>query len=250
MKDYKLKKDHVLVVRTCKADMTAYGGFRWPESGEVIAPDWSPEVRCGSGLHGWLWGVGNYSARIGEHDRKWLVVEVREEGIVDLDGKVKFEKGNVIFCGPWIGAFELAREHMPRPASPESSAAGNSGHASATGNSGHASATGDYGHASAAGNYGHASATGDYGHASATGHSGHASATGYSGHASATGDYGIGCALGNDSRVRAGENGAVIATYWCEEAERRRVVVGYVGEDGIKADTWYVVRDGKLMEVE
>ncbi len=214
MKDYKLKKDHVLVVRTCKADMTAYGGFRWPESGEVIAPDWSPEVRCGSGLHGWLWGVGNYSARIGEHDRKWLVVEVREEGIVDLDGKVKFEKGNVIFCGPWIGAFELAREHMPRPASPESSAAGNSGHASATGNSGHASATG------------------------------------YSGHASATGDYGIGCALGNDSRVRAGENGAVIATYWCEEAERRRVVVGYVGEDGIKADTWYVVRDGKLMEVE
>jgi hypothetical protein len=32
----------VLVLRTCNADMTAHGGFKWPESGHVAAPDWLP----------------------------------------------------------------------------------------------------------------------------------------------------------------------------------------------------------------
>ena len=49
----------VLILRTCNKDMTTYGGFKWPTSGEVVAPDWKPNAECGNGLHGLLWGEGN-----------------------------------------------------------------------------------------------------------------------------------------------------------------------------------------------
>lgn len=33
------------------------------------------------------------------------------------------------------------------------------------------------------------------------------------------------------------------------DGTRERVLVAYVGEDGVKADTWYEVKNGKLVEV-
>ena len=48
-----------LMLRTCAADMSAYGGFVWPKSGPVEAPDWSADPVCGGGLHGALWGEGD-----------------------------------------------------------------------------------------------------------------------------------------------------------------------------------------------
>jgi hypothetical protein len=41
----------------------------------------------------------------------------------------------------------------------------------------------------------------------------------------------------------------VIVTYWVEAEKRYRACVGNVGEGGIKADTWYEVKGGKLAEV-
>ena len=74
-------------------------------------------------------------------------------------------------------------------------------------------------------------ATGDYGHASATGDSGWA----------------IG---GYCSRVKANKNGIITAIYRAKKMTRPRVVVGYVGEKGIKADTWYEVKNGKFVVVK
>jgi len=156
-------------------------------------------------------------------------------------------------------------------------ATGNSGHAAATGNYGHAAATGYSGHAAATGNYGHAAATGDYGHAAATGNSGHAAATGYSGHAAATGNSGHAAATGNSGHAAAtgnyghaaagergvaavlgfngtasGAEGAVISlTWWDEQAKRPRIVVGYIGEDGLEAGIKYKLgKDHKFAKVE
>jgi hypothetical protein len=48
----------VLVLRTVRPDRRSHGGFFWPESGPVEAPDWNPKARCGGGLHGLLRGCG------------------------------------------------------------------------------------------------------------------------------------------------------------------------------------------------
>ena len=91
--------DTVLVLRTCNADLTSYDGFRWPESGPVSAPDWNCAPVCGGGLHGLLWGEGDGSLLNWNPDARWLVVRADKGSVVDLGGKVKFPRGEVMFCG-------------------------------------------------------------------------------------------------------------------------------------------------------
>jgi hypothetical protein len=101
----------VLILRTCNPDLTSYGGFRWPASGPVEAPDWSSEPRCGAGLHGWLWGEGDGSHENKTAGAKWLVVQVAADLVVDLRGKVKFPRGVVVFCGSCEDATRYVAEH-------------------------------------------------------------------------------------------------------------------------------------------
>ena len=166
-----------------------------------------------------------------------------------------------------------------------SSATGDYGASSATGYKGASSATGDYGASSATGDYGASSATGDYGASSATGDYGASSATGYKGASSATGDYGASSATGNCGASSAtGYKGASSA----KDPESIAIAWGYKGRvsgvkgsflvladwegdeseywkpytwklkgakmvrvDGehIKENTWYTMRNGKIVEV-
>ena len=130
--------------------------------------------------------------------------------------------------------------------------------------SGAASATGYRGAASATGYRGAASATGDSGAASATGYSGAASATGYSGAASATGDRGAASATGKAGvAVAAGykcmAKGAIgcalflVERVWDEEKEIYKIAHArafIVDGKRVKADTWYMLQDGKLIKAE
>jgi hypothetical protein len=100
-----------LALRTCDPDMTSHGGFRWPERGPVEAPDWNPEPVCGGGLHGFKWGEGWGLHADWRPDAKWLVVEVVEGTEVDLNGKIKFPAGNVVFCGDRRGATDYILAH-------------------------------------------------------------------------------------------------------------------------------------------
>ena len=94
----------VLIMRSCDSNLQAYGGFQWPESGPVSAPDWAPTEECGAGLHGFLWGEGDYGLANHSPDAKWLVVETDGANVIDLGGKVKFPSGMVVFCGEAKGA--------------------------------------------------------------------------------------------------------------------------------------------------
>ena len=133
-------------------------------------------------------------------------------------------------------------------------ATGYQGAASATGYQGAASATGEYGAASATGSQGAASATGEYGAASATGEYGAASATGYQGAASATGEYGAASATGTGGKAKGIDGCALFLVerlndFDPEHGKIIAVWAGIAGRDGIKADTFYTLRDGEPVEV-
>ena len=167
-----------------------------------------------------------------------------------------------------------------------SSATGYCGASSATGNCGASSATGDCGASSATGNCGASSATGYKGASSATGDCGASSATGYKGASSATGDYGASSATGNCGASSAtGYKGKSIAGdpesvavawgyksmakgvlgsflvfadwegnedhYWNqEEWSLKGAKMVRVDGETIKADTWYTMENGEVIEVE
>ena len=134
------------------------------------------------------------------------------------------------------------------------SATGYSGAASATGNGGAASATGNGGAASATGYRGAASATGYSGVASATGNGGAASATGDRGAASATGYGGIALAAGVECKAMGALGCWIVLTerVWDEVEKYYRIKeVRALEVDGvnIKPEVWYMLEDGKVIEV-
>jgi len=150
-----------LVLRCVDKNRAAHGGFIWPESGPVEAPDWDPSPKCGAGLHGWLRGEGDSEASgrdLYDETLLWQVVEVNQEEIVSLDGKVKFPRGAVLFTGPRAEAVGRIQAEYP----------------------------------DAAVIFGTAT---------------------------------------------AGDNGVLVLSCW--DGNRRRIVVGYVGEDGIEAGKKY-----------
>ena len=102
---------------------------------------------------------------------------------------------------------------------------------------------------STAGNYAHSSTAGFKAHSSTAGNYAHSSTAGDYAHSSTAGKNSIAACLGLASKAKAGENGAVIVGWWDDKAERPRVTVGYIGENDIKADTWYRTDEtGALVE--
>ena len=215
----KKKQETALVLRTCFADMTSYGGFQWPnEVGAIVeATDWKKNAKCGNGLHGWLHGEGDHCASdsISREGAKWLVVEVVRADVIALGGKVKFPRGTIRHIGDRASATEYLLENEP--------------HSANVAVIGACKQVGDK-KAVQVGALGTASA-GDWGTASA-GDEGTASA-GYKGTASA-GDWGT---------ASAGEKGEIRIKYWDKGAERYRTVIGYIGENALEPSTPYKLDD-------
>ena len=133
--------------------------------------------------------------------------------------------------------------------SAEDHASGVSGNAAASGWSGNAAASGWSGNAAASGVSGNAAASGERGTAAASGVRGTATATGRDGRASALGEQCIAVAWGNNSLAKGALGNWIVvserASYGIVDAKLARV-------DGeiIKADTWYTLRRGEIVEVE
>ena len=134
----------------------------------------------------------------------------------------------------------------------------NRGAASATGWNGAASATGDKGAASATGRSGAASATGDKGAASAIGDKGAASATGDWSVASATGCYSvasadnptaIAVAWGSFGRAKGVLGAHIVCAEW-RNGKLVEAKMAVVDGDKIKADTYYMLKNGEFAEVK
>ena len=128
------------------------------------------------------------------------------------------------------------------------SATGDRGVASATGRQGAASATSDWSVASATGDWGVASATGDWGAASATGYRGAASATGCKGAASADNPTAIAVAWGLKCRAKGVLGAHIVCAEW-EDDKLIGAKMARVDGDKIKADTYYMLKNGEFTEV-
>ena len=79
---YAPKEGEVLILKSLPADLKEQGGFQWPESGYVEAPDWNIKPECGGGLHGWLWGQGDASLRCRDEDARWIVASTHHLGTI------------------------------------------------------------------------------------------------------------------------------------------------------------------------
>ena len=244
--------EHVLVMRVCRADMTSRDGFRWPESGMVEAPEWKPTAECGHGLHGWLWGEGDITVADDlPHGQgaRWLVVRVAAAEVVDLRGKVKFPRGEVVFVGEAHEAAYYLATHgaVGRAIIHGASSAGNRGTATA-GDEGTATA-GDGGTATAgyigtatagdggtatAGNRGTATA-GDGGIATA-GNRG--TATAGNGGTATAGDRGTATA-GDEGTATAGDGGTIQLEFWDNGRRMWRKRAAEVFDGGLKAGVPY-----------
>lgn len=264
------------LLKTVNKDGVAYGGFRWPlEVDQLVeAPDFDPAPYCGGGLHGALDGVGNgYYFKFGD-DAIWIAAEIPADAVVvDLDDKVKVNKcitrciGSRAKVTAWlaerchgkaiIGATVTVGYRMAAIAGDSGAAtAGNLG-AAIVGCDGTAT-VGYHGISLArtkgvaiAGNYGVAAADGQQVKATAgncgvaiTSHWG-AATVGHHGTAIA-GDRSVAVAgrrgtaiAGHLGKSSAGKDGTIIIKYFDEGKGIYRLVVGYVGENGIKPDTLY-----------
>jgi hypothetical protein len=100
------------------------------------------------------------------------------------------------------------------------------------------------------GNSSQLAASGDYGQLAASGYYSKLAASGYSSKLAASGYYSIAISSGDGGEVKGGLNCAMALTRWVESEKRFRITVAYVGENGIKADTWYKLNDaGEFVEV-
>lgn len=211
-----------LMLKTCDSDGRAFGGYVWPDVGQVAEPkNWDSRPECGNGLHGLLWGEGDSDLFDWSQDAVWIVAEVDTDEIIDLGGKIKVPRALVVFRGDREGATRYLYENggagraiaglTLEVGDGETAVVGDYGVAKA-GNRGTAIA--GYGGCATAGDGGNAS-VGDCGTATA-GHNGRATA-GYDGNAT-VGDGGW-AIVGQSGTAIAGDGGvAVVGAYGIAKA--------------------------------
>ena len=87
--------------------------------------------------------------------------------------------------------------------------------------------------------------SGSYSHAATSGFKSHAATSEFKSHAATSGDESTAMAAGDRSKVKA-RKGGLFAQEW-RDGEIVSNACGIVGKKGIKPDTWYVCKSGKLV---
>ena len=93
--------------------------------------------------------------------------------------------------------------------------------------------------------------TGDWSVATNTGNRSVATNTGYRSVAEVSGKISIAVALGWQSKAKASIDGAIVCVYHNDDGELIHIKASKVGENNIKADTWYTLDEfGEFVEVK
>jgi hypothetical protein len=276
-----LKENEILGLRTVNDDLTSYHGFKNPELGIVECADWNTEKCCGGGIHFLPWGNGDWSLL---NKSKWQIIKVNSKIVVDIDAqKSKAPAVEVLYTGEMAEAVCTVLTHPNRPVDEKKgdnySTAASSGNSSKAASSGYSSTAASSGYSSTAassGNSSTAASSGDYSTAASSGNSSTAASSGYSSKAASSGDSSTAASSGNSSTaassgysstaassgydtiamaaginciVKAGKNGCFATAYYDSKTKRNKIVVGYVGRNGIKPDVYYKLNSKGKYEV-
>ena len=225
----------VLILKRIPQSRVTNGGGKgqdlvWPGVGSKVECDqWNPAPKCVGGIHGWPWGFGLGDGM--EYDVAgdvWLVIGADPAdvvGNVNNGAKCKVRAAIVRFEGTFTDAMKFvavgfrscveawANTHV---------ADGSSGYSAQIGSSG------------------------GYAQIGSSGDSAKIGSSGYSAKITASGKDCIVTVAAVDCRVCMGERGAFAIPYWDEDTGWE-FLTGKVGRDGILANTWYKVEDGKLV---
>ena len=128
-------------------------------------------------------------------------------------------------------------------------ASGNYSQLAASGDNSKLAASGYYSQLAASGDNSQLAASGYYSKLAASGVNSKLAASGDNSQLAASGDYSIAVGVADNCMAKAGEGGC-IALRWTKD-KKPRLSVAYVGENGIKADTYYKLDEaGEFVEVE
>ncbi|HHF4273046.1 TPA: hypothetical protein ACPORX_000170 [Haemophilus influenzae] len=152
--------------------------------------------------------------------------EMIKKAVEWIKGKVDWDAAKVSNTGNWSAATNTD----------DQSAATNTGDQSAATNTGYRSVATNTGYRSVATNTGYQSA---------------ATNTGDQSVAEISGKQSIAVALGWQSKAKASINGAIVCVYRNHDGELIHIKASTVGENNIKADTWYTLDEfGEFVEVK
>ncbi|WP_051068423.1 hypothetical protein [Janthinobacterium sp. CG3] len=184
-------------------------------------------------------------------DARWLTSHVFDSFIkapeqiaayvdADVAGTLKEVEGSPNSSSGYSSTAASSGDSSTAASSGDSSKAASSGDSSKAASSGYSSK------AASSGNSSTAASSGDSSTAASSGNYSTAASSGDSSTAEAKGEKTIAMVAGCNGRARAGEKGA-FALAWLD-GEQMRIAVGVVGENDIKADIWYRVDAGHLVE--
>jgi len=123
-------------------------------------------------------------------------------------------------------------------------------HSATTGNYARSATTGDYARSATAGNSAHSATTGDYARSATTGDYAHSATTGDSAHSATAGNSAIACSLGIAGRAKAAKGSWMVLAEYDADYKVKTVKTFKAGTKGVKADTWYELKNGKLKAVK
>ena len=217
---------------TCSPDgkMFQYEiGNNYEHKGSVVA--------CSSGFHACEFPLAVLSYYGLKNGNRFAIVE-QSGALVRKDDKTASGKITIKAEIGIPGLIKASVEWVRMKASEPTS--GDSAHSATSGNSAHSATSGDSAHSATSGNSAHSATSGDYANSATSGYSARVSSKGVSAIAANAGD----------GAAKASKDGAIFIV----ERDRNRnilaVFASMVGENDIKADTWYVLKGGKPVEVQ
>jgi hypothetical protein len=128
--------------------------------------------------------------------------------------------------------------------SAHSATSGDYAHSATSGDYANSATSGDYANSATSGDYAHSATSGDYAHSATSGDYANSATSGYSAQVEAKGKGAVAANAGN-GRAKAGADGAIFLVERDGNYNIVAVFASKVGENGIAADTWYVLRGGK-----